>query len=465
MESSEEEYRRSIWEIYRKEWETASPEKRVELNKRMNSWQELMKDGLSARQAYDNVMGEESDDTPIYKTIEEESGYRVREGSSDKRQAIPSALKMRKVPLVFLGLALVAAIVYSVVITGDRNALNTDKATLESEKATLVSEKATLVSEKATLVSDKATLESEKANLEENVENLGFTIEKIKSDLDSAKGEITSLKSDLIRVKDNYNVVLNELTELKTFYDGIFKGKTPDYLKLHDPDVKINLTENASANDPTWQQLVDFLSTDLTDSRKYVLGEYVCTGFMEDLHNNAEALGIRSAAVFVTFEDSEEGHTLNAFNTVDRGLVFIDNTGVSGSTNRAWDRVAYLRIGEQYGVITTDAAIESFEYEYYGTMVEQLQDRIDKFEESVERYNNELDDYNLAVQIYNNAMLQADNSTSWQETQAADLYRFERWLERLDSMVSALEQESAELGIQYDQYGVLGIVKEVEMYW
>ncbi len=330
-----------------------------------------------------------------------------------------------------------------------------------------------LESEVSILETDKAVLGSEKATLEEN--------------LDSAQGEITSLESnldrvkiDLDRVKINYDALSNELTELRTFYDGIFKGEPPPYYKPQ--NELMNIVENASAKDPTWQQLVDFLKVDPTDSLKYVLGEYVCSGFTEDLHNNAEALGIRSAVVWVSFEDSEISHTLNAFNTVDRGLVFIDNTGVSGSTNRAWDRVAYLRIGEQYGLITTDAAIESFEYEYYETMYEQLQIRIEQYKASVERYYDELADYNSAVQSYNveveefNAAKQAYDANpiyyeylrlfDWENALIAGLNSLNRWSARLDSTVSALDQELATLGIQYDQYGgVLGVVKEVEMYW
>ncbi len=63
-ESQEKEYEHNVWEIYRKEWETASREKRVELNKRMLRWQELMKSGLTASQAYIRVMQGESDETP-----------------------------------------------------------------------------------------------------------------------------------------------------------------------------------------------------------------------------------------------------------------------------------------------------------------------------------------------------------------------------------------------------------------
>jgi hypothetical protein len=61
LPDKEKEYEHSIFEMYRKEWATASPDKKTELNKRMHHWQELMKSGLTAQQAYIRVMGEEID--------------------------------------------------------------------------------------------------------------------------------------------------------------------------------------------------------------------------------------------------------------------------------------------------------------------------------------------------------------------------------------------------------------------
>ncbi len=90
MESQDkkDEYEHNVWEIYRKEWATASEEKRIELNKRIFRWQELIKNGLTASQAY-------------YRVMQEESNYRVVEEHPDKRPAIPSAPRMRKAPLIF----------------------------------------------------------------------------------------------------------------------------------------------------------------------------------------------------------------------------------------------------------------------------------------------------------------------------------------------------------------------------
>jgi len=189
-ESREKEYEHNVWEIYRREWETASPEKLIELNERMRRWQELMKNGLSASQAYIRVMQEEPDKSPLDKAIEEESDYRVVEKPSGKRPAIPSAFWMRKAPLVFLGLALVAAIVYCVVITGDRNALNTE---LKSVQSTLTSTQAQLSSTQGQLNSANVSLASSQAELGSTKQTLAST----QSELSSTKQTLTSTQAEL----------------------------------------------------------------------------------------------------------------------------------------------------------------------------------------------------------------------------------------------------------------------------
>ena len=76
-QDKEKEYSKAVWEIYRNEWESASNEKRAELNKRMLNWQELMKNGLTASQAYYEIMLEKSKGTqrpiPAEKKIKTET--------------------------------------------------------------------------------------------------------------------------------------------------------------------------------------------------------------------------------------------------------------------------------------------------------------------------------------------------------------------------------------------------------
>jgi hypothetical protein len=53
---------------------------------------------------------------------------------------------------------------------------------------------------------------------------------------------------------------------------------------------------------------------------EYVTSGYQCMNFAVDLHNNAEASGIRCAVVISPMK----GHCFNAFETTDWGLVYVD---------------------------------------------------------------------------------------------------------------------------------------------
>lgn len=88
----------------------------------------------------------------------------------------------------------------------------------------------------------------------------------------------------------------------------------------------LELINQATAKNPTWEELLYFLREDKTDKKLYVTGVYECGNFALDLHNNAEANGIRTALVAVHFYNSPS-HALNAFKTTDKGLVYIDDTG------------------------------------------------------------------------------------------------------------------------------------------
>jgi ribosomal protein L37AE/L43A len=82
----------------------------------------------------------------------------------------------------------------------------------------------------------------------------------------------------------------------------------------------IKLINNSTAVNPTYNQLLSFLAKDKTDNHAYIENSYVCGDYAEELHNNAEKAGIRAAFVGINDE-----HALNAFETTDRGLIYIDD--------------------------------------------------------------------------------------------------------------------------------------------
>ena len=92
---------------------------------------------------------------------------------------------------------------------------------------------------------------------------------------------------------------------------------------------KITLTNYENATNPTYDQVLTFVKADKTDEKAYTFS-YVCSGFSQDLHNNAEKAGIKCACVGCEFTQGE-GHAFNEIQTTDMGIVYIDCTGVPGS--------------------------------------------------------------------------------------------------------------------------------------
>ncbi|RXA17278.1 hypothetical protein EQO05_12680 [Methanosarcina sp. MSH10X1] len=105
----------------------------------------------------------------------------------------------------------------------------------------------------------------------------------------------------------------------------------------------ISIVNYDNAKNPTYSQLVKFIKSDLTDKKKYT-STYVCSDFAEDVHNNAERAGIKAGWVAIKFKRGP-GHACNAFQTTDKGPVYIDCTG-SPSQKGSFDKVITLKNGK-----------------------------------------------------------------------------------------------------------------------
>ncbi len=80
--------------------------------------------------------------------------------------------------------------------------------------------------------------------------------------------------------------------------------------------------QTITLKNPTFQELRDFILRDPTSRNEFVLNEYECRHFATEVNNNAEAEGIRSAFVLLGYNRGQ--HAVVAFNTTDRGLVYIE---------------------------------------------------------------------------------------------------------------------------------------------
>lgn len=73
---------------------------------------------------------------------------------------------------------------------------------------------------------------------------------------------------------------------------------------------------------PSFQEVRDFILRDPTSRNSFVLYEYECRHFTTTVNNNAEAEGLRCGFVLLCFDQGQ--HSVIAFETTDRGLVYIE---------------------------------------------------------------------------------------------------------------------------------------------
>jgi hypothetical protein len=182
---------------------------------------------------------------------------------------------------------------------------------------------------------------SELNQLQIEKEALGTNLEIANNSLADTQEDLTSAQEELNSAKLTISSLESQLALYEHTWGSVYSGVQP-------PFQGADIVNYQTASNPTWAQLVGFLLNDKTDQKAYVPGVYMCGDFARDVHNNAERAGIRAA--YVAIEFSSGYHALNAFKTTDRGLVFIDCTGLqasqSGPSN--CDTIVNVRLGRSY---------------------------------------------------------------------------------------------------------------------
>jgi len=120
------------------------------------------------------------------------------------------------------------------------------------------------------------------------------------------------------------------------------------------------ISEKPTLRNPSWEELTTFLWEDTTDQLEYVFPTFVCEDFARTLQSNAKKAGLRCAFANVKLKGypdwfnygipSNTGHGLNAFETTDRGLVYIDCTGLPSGFGGPGncDKIIDVKIGGEY---------------------------------------------------------------------------------------------------------------------
>jgi hypothetical protein len=265
----------------------------------------------------------------------------------------------------------------------------------------------------------------------------------------------------------------------------------------------IELLNNSNATNPTYAELFAFIKEDSTDEHPYTSGSdvylgypkslYLCSQYAEAVHNNAEKLGIRAAWVTIIFEGGHRAHALNAFETTDRGLVYIDSTGAKpedrlnryldqnrkslyGATYipESLDKVAYIKIGKEYGLIHIDKA-KSLSYEFY----EDYREKWLEYRELVGYYNDDLMQYHQenstsesSSGTYASGDVANDYGTSFitkgsiKPLDAVPVEwspRMEDWKITINENLQRIDYLAEELGDYY--FESLGVVESIDIQW
>lgn len=242
-------------------------------------------------------------------------------------------------------------------------------------------------------------------------------------------------------------------------------------------------TERRAAHAVSFSELITFLAADNTEGRAYDYPNYTCLDFAVDLHNHAEADGIQCGVVAVGFAGKEDGHAFDAFPTTDRGIVYVDCTGINASERQdgalPTDNAVYLLNGSELGELPLVQVDGRLDYGFYL----DRKDRIDAYRQHWKQYSTDVGSYNAEVEDHD-ARLAANNrfyaaySRECDEYQAA-LAEYNRQMEIHNSGVmlfnegdedvaisavptnrAELEAWAARLDAQYDQY--LAAWKELE---
>lgn len=233
--------------------------------------------------------------------------------------------------VVIVGLA-----VWAFSLLGERNAMSTSlaqtRADLVSAAEELKQSDIALSEANAAVEQGRLDLSNTRQQLESTVTELSdskTTLASVRTRLETAQSEAGTLQRQVSAAQSELGIAKDTLKGL-----GITVAATASCT-----DAK--LVDSQSAANPSYASLMAFLASDYTEQHTYTLGQYDCSEFSRDIHNSAEAAGIRSAVVHVLFEKETLGHAFNAFLTSDYGMVYVDCTSIP-------DKIVRCKKGKEY---------------------------------------------------------------------------------------------------------------------
>jgi hypothetical protein len=126
------------------------------------------------------------------------------------------------------------------------------------------------------------------------------------------------------------------------------KGKEEGFKAGYEAKVTANTQKpdiGYYLKNPSYEEMKTFLSKDISNSKPYVESQHICADYSAEVVNNAKTQGIRCAFVYIIYP--QNGHTIIAFETTDKGLKFIEPQ---------FDKEVALVIGKSYSQLNNFTA-------------------------------------------------------------------------------------------------------------
>ena len=246
----------------------------------------------------------------------------------------PSAIKV--LLIIFITICSIAVIALGTLKTiqlsdaqtelaSTQNELTSTKTSLSTTEDTL----ATTGTELSLAKADLSTTQTELSDTQDELQTTSAKLETTTQQLTQTEEDIEQTYSELVEKQELGSTLQISLDSLQANYDR-FTGGLGYVLE-----------------DPTYQEVKAFIAADRTDMNQYVSGSYISTDFAIDTKTHAMQQKIRCAYINIRYIGNTGSHSIVAFNTTDRGIVYFEPQS---------DEEVNLRIGWHYWtqcVITT----------------------------------------------------------------------------------------------------------------
>ena len=175
--------------------------------------------------------------------------------------------------------------------------------------------------------------------------------------LNTTQNELSSARNSLVTTQDLLTTTQDQLkmtqSQLTTTQNTLIATQTSlTTAQIQETSLQTNLTTATSQvtvlqnqlssghmlADPTYASMQAFIVSDKTDQNTYNVTTYNCENFSADVIANAIKQNIRCAYVAIDFPGTT-GHAIVAFNTTDRGMVYIEPQT---------DEIVQLKVGADY---------------------------------------------------------------------------------------------------------------------